>query len=192
MPRVKEFDEDEVLTKAMHLFWAQGYEKTSINDLVENMGIHRRSLYDTFGDKHQLFLKVIDRYCKTLLGHFDSGVTRAKSAKEALRFLFDYMVEGNEEKPLGCLLVNMAVELAPWDPEVDVMAEESFDRTEQLIAGLIRKGQENGEFATTHDASELAANIHNTMVGLRVLARTSADKEKLYRIADFTMAMLNA
>ncbi|MGO2638704.1 MAG: TetR/AcrR family transcriptional regulator, partial [Enterococcus viikkiensis] len=57
MARVKEFDETEVLTKAMQLFWQQGYEKTSMQELVDVMGIHRRSIYDTFGDKHQLFLK---------------------------------------------------------------------------------------------------------------------------------------
>ena len=55
MARSKEFEENEVLDKAMKLFWEQGYEKTSMTDLVEHMGIHRRSLYDTFGDKHHCF-----------------------------------------------------------------------------------------------------------------------------------------
>jgi TetR/AcrR family transcriptional repressor of nem operon len=191
MPRTKEFDEDEVLLKAMRLFWDQGYEKTSMNDLVESMGIHRRSLYDTFGDKHQLFLKTIERYNKFLNGHFQSGITRADSAKQAMRFLFDFMIEGYNDKPPGCLLVNMATELAPWDHEVDVKVGEGFDRMEQLVAGLIRRGQENGEFATTRDAGELAENIHNTMLGLRVLARTSTDREKLHRIADSAIALLD-
>ncbi|MGG4128868.1 helix-turn-helix domain-containing protein [Paenibacillus illinoisensis] len=62
MARSKEFEENVVLEKAMKLFWEQGYEKTSIADLVEHMGIHRRSLYDTFGDKHTLFLKAMDRF----------------------------------------------------------------------------------------------------------------------------------
>lgn len=191
MPRVKEFDEDEVLLKAMRLFWEQGYEKTSLNDLVERLGIHRRSLYDTFGNKHQLFLKVIERYDKMLSEHFQAGIAHADNPKQALRFLFDYMIEGYEEKPSGCLFVNMAVELAPWDSEVDVKAGESFDKIEQLLTDLIRRGQENGDFKTIRHPVELAENIHNTMLGLRVLARTSADKEKLHRIADFTMAMLD-
>lgn len=191
MPRAKEFDEDEVLLKAMRLFWEKGYEQSSINDLVECMGIHRRSLYDTFGDKHELFLKAIERYTEFMNGHFQTGINRADSWKQALRFLFDFIIEGYDGKPPGCLLVNMAVELAPWDPEVDVKAGESFDRMEQLVAGLIRRGQENGEFATTCDAGVLAENIHNSMLGLRVLARTSTDREKLHRIADSAMAMLD-
>ena len=62
MARSKEFEENEVLEKAMRLFGDQGYEKTSMSDLIEHMGIHRRSLYDTFGDKHTLFLKAMDRF----------------------------------------------------------------------------------------------------------------------------------
>lgn len=62
MARSKEFEVNEVLDKAIQLFWTQGYEKTSMQDLVEFMGIHRRSIYDTFGDKHALFMKALERY----------------------------------------------------------------------------------------------------------------------------------
>ncbi|MCY9660672.1 TetR/AcrR family transcriptional regulator [Paenibacillus chondroitinus] len=191
MPRVKEFDVDVALLKAVRLFWKQGYEKTSINDLVDHLGIHRRSLYDTFGDKHQLFLKAIERYNEYLNGQFQSGITRADSAKQAIRFLFDFMIEGTDDKPPGCLLVNMAVELAPWDPEVDAKTVQSFDKVEKLLADLIQRGLESGEFTSTRNASVLAEEMHNTMLGLRVLARTSTDKEKLHRIAGSAMSMLD-
>ncbi|MZQ86735.1 TetR family transcriptional regulator [Paenibacillus sp. 5J-6] len=191
MPRVKEFDVDEVLLKAVRLFWEQGYEKTSINALVEHLGIHRRSLYDTFGDKHQLFLQAIERYNEYLSGQFHSGITRADSTRQAVRFLFDFMIEGYDDKPPGCLLVNMAVEVAPWDQEVDMKTLESFDKVEKLLVELIQRGQESGEFVTNRDASELAENMHNTMLGLRVLARTSANKEKLHRIADSAISLLD-
>lgn len=62
MARTKEFDEDAVLLKAVRLFWEQGYEKTSMTDLVNHMGVHKRSLYDTFGDKHSLYIKTLNRY----------------------------------------------------------------------------------------------------------------------------------
>ncbi len=61
MARQKEFDRDEVLHKAMEVFWTRGYEGTSIQDLVKHMGINRQSIYDTFGDKHSLFLQALDR-----------------------------------------------------------------------------------------------------------------------------------
>ncbi len=62
MPRVKEFDPDQALDRAMELFWRKGYEATSVQDLVEHMGINRFSLYDTFGSKHELFMAALDRY----------------------------------------------------------------------------------------------------------------------------------
>jgi TetR/AcrR family transcriptional regulator, transcriptional repressor for nem operon len=62
MARHKEFDRDEALRKAMEVFWSRGYEAASIEDLVKHMGINRQSLYDTFGHKHALYLKALDRY----------------------------------------------------------------------------------------------------------------------------------
>ncbi|MNC70346.1 HTH-type transcriptional repressor ComR [compost metagenome] len=65
MGRTKEFEINEVLDKTIQLFWMQGYEKTSMQDLVDFMGIHRRSIYDTFGDKHALYMKALQRYEST-------------------------------------------------------------------------------------------------------------------------------
>lgn len=61
MARAKQFDEDTVLLKAMKLFWEQGYERTSMQDLVEHMGVHKRSMYDTYGDKHSLYVRALNR-----------------------------------------------------------------------------------------------------------------------------------
>ena len=61
MARHKEFDRDEALHKAIEVFWARGYNATSIQDLVEHMRINRQSIYDTFGDKHALYLESLDR-----------------------------------------------------------------------------------------------------------------------------------
>lgn len=155
------------------------------------MGIHRRSLYDTFGDKHELFLKAVERYEELLGRQLQAGIASAEDPKQALRFMLDYMIEGYEDKPPGCLLVNMAVELAPWDSEVDRKAGEGFGTTERLLADLIRRGQEIGQFLTVRDAGELAEILHNTMIGIRVLARTSAGKDKLRRIADSAMVLLD-
>lgn len=87
MGRSREFDENVVLQKAMELFWKQGYEKTSLNDLVEHMGIHRRSLYDTFGDKHTLFLKTVDFYAELIKNKMQAGISNAETAKQAIQFI---------------------------------------------------------------------------------------------------------
>lgn len=190
MARSKEFEESAVLDKAMRLFWQQGYEKTSMTDLVEHMGIHRRSLYDTFGDKHQLFLKVMDRFDNKISASLEGGIKRSKTAVEALEFIFELMIEGEEDSPPGCLMVNSAVELAARDADVDTKSTEAFATAEQLLKDIIAWGQRDGQFTTDYEAGELAEYLHNAWVGLRVMARTSVTKEKLHRIAQVTIKFL--
>ncbi|ANS76213.1 TetR family transcriptional regulator [Paenibacillus yonginensis] len=182
MARNKEFDEKTVLDKAMRLFWEQGYEKTSMNDLVEHMGIHRRSLYDTFSDKHTLFLKSMDRFDETINGTLSLEIQRYETAADALVFVLRFMVIGDEEMPPGCLLVNTAAELAVRDVEVDAKTLEGFRKTEDLIREIVIKGQRNGEFKASYHPEDLAEYIHSTLIGLRVMARTSVPKEKLEQI----------
>lgn len=192
MGRSKEFEESVVLQKAMKLFWKQGYENTSISDLVEHMGIHRRSLYDTFGDKHTLFLKTLDYFGEFIRARLKSETSRAETAKQSIKFIFDLMIEGSgDDSHLGCLFVNSAAELAARDMEVNEKTEEAFIRTERFLEDIIRQGQQTGEFSCDYDAKVLAESLHNTLLGIRLLVKTSASKEKLYRIANFSLAILN-
>ncbi|MCP3796866.1 TetR/AcrR family transcriptional regulator [Paenibacillus sp. CH40] len=190
MARSKEFEEKEVLDKAMRLFWEQGYEKTSMTELVEHMGIHRRSLYDTFGDKHSLFLKAMDRFDDKIIAALAGGVKGSKTASEALQFIFGFMIDGDEDSPAGCLMVNSAVELAARDVEVDNKSTKAFTTAEQLLKEIILWGQREGEFTSTYNAEELAEYLHNVWIGLRVMARTSASREKLHRITHISMKLL--
>ncbi|NUU74955.1 TetR/AcrR family transcriptional regulator [Paenibacillus xylanilyticus] len=190
MARSKEFEENEVLEKAMKLFWEQGYEKTSMSDLVEHMGIHRRSIYDTFTDKRTLFFKTMERFENRTDAKLGAGVKQAKTAKEALQFIFDYMSNGEEDAPPGCMFVNSAVEMACRDEDVDAKAVGGFEKVEHLLVEIVTWGQQNGEFTDRYEAQELAEYLHNALTGLRVMARTSVSKEKLHRITKMTMQIL--
>jgi len=193
MARSKEYDENEVLHKAMVLFWEQGYEKTSMTDLVERMGIHRRSLYDTFIDKHTLFLKALDRYDEVVDKTLTGGIKQCENATQAMQFVFKYMIDSNDNMPMGCLFVNTAVELALRDADVDKKATLHFAKEEQLLMEIIQWGQQNEEFTSEQNAMDLAEYVNNTLLGLRVMARTSinkSNKDKLYRLAATTMNFL--
>src|SRR6266567_3686326 len=88
MARHREFDRDEALHKAMEVFWSRGYEAASIQELIKHMGINRQSLYDTFGDKHALYLQALDRY-REMEGHkLFELLERQGSVKNNLRQLF--------------------------------------------------------------------------------------------------------
>lgn len=191
MGRSKEFDEEVVLQKAMELFWEQGYEKTSLNDLVAHMGIHRRSLYDTFGDKHTLFLKTIDCFAAFIKARLNFAISRAETERQKIQCIFDFMIEGSGDKSLGCLFVNSATELAPCDKDVEEKIKNAFIGLENLLAQCIRTGQKAGEFRADYDAELLAESLHTSLIGIRVLARTSTSKDKLRRIADLSLSILN-
>ncbi|AWB46582.1 TetR family transcriptional regulator [Paenibacillus sp. CAA11] len=191
MARSKEFEENEVLDKAMKLFWEQGYEKTSMNELVEHMGIHRRSLYDTFTDKHTLFLKTIDRFGDRMNAKLAAGVKHSQTAAEALRFVFNFNINGEQGGPPGCMFINSAVELAARDEEVDAKATGSFTQLEELFTEIVVWGQESGEFTTEYEARELAEYLHSVSAGIRAMARTSVKKDKLERVVQLTLRMLD-
>ncbi|MGG1610984.1 TetR/AcrR family transcriptional regulator [Paenibacillus phoenicis] len=190
MARSKEFDEKEVLLKAMRLFWEQGYEKTSLQDLVEHMGVHRRSLYDTFGDKHTLYIKTMEQYARITNAAIKAEVQRGRTALESIRLIFDYLIETNGEQPIGCFFVNSATELAYRDPEVSKLTSELFGNEEQLLTELIQQGQQAGDISPELDPRLLASSLHATLLGIRVMRRTSTDKQKLHQIAEVSMEML--
>src|SRR3977135_2157179 len=114
MARHKEFDRAEALHKAMEVFWSRGYEAASIQDLIKHMGINRQSLYDTFGDKHALYLQALDRYREIESRKLLDLLERCGSVKRALRRLFARVVEGSlcAGERRGCFLGNAMSELA--------------------------------------------------------------------------------
>ncbi|CAH1194881.1 HTH-type transcriptional repressor ComR [Paenibacillus auburnensis] len=191
MARSKEFDVDNVLRKAMMIFWQQGYEKTSMQDLVSGMGIHKRSMYDTFGDKHTLYMKVIDRYAEIFSSKMENRVEGLSSAKEAIRLLFEMAVLREEIEPKGCLLVNTAVELSNLDPDAAAKVNDAFLNTERLFERLLRHGQESGELKRSYEPADMAAYLHNVLVGLRVMVKTTQDRGKLQNIIDTALKVLD-
>lgn len=191
MARNKEFDENEVLRKAMELFWIQGYEKTSMQDLVKYMGIHRRSLYDTFGDKHTLFIKALDHYNEIIRTRIENEVTQLNSVKDAIRHLFEMIIVRDIQQPIGCLTVNTAVELSLHDEQAVEKVVESFSKTELLLNNLVLRGQKSGEISKHYDAKKMSEFLHNSLVGLRVMTKTTDDIEKLNNIIDISLSVLD-
>src|ERR1700751_5015917 len=158
MARTKDFDEDEVLMKAVNLFWYKGYNGTSMQDLVDGLGISRSSLYDTFGDKHSLFVKSLDSYQKHVSAKMEAIVDKAPTAKDAVQQLLDMttreLLRDKEHK--GCFMVNAAVEVAPHDTEVNGIICQNDKQLENHLYRAIKKGQETGEITSQQDAESLA------------------------------------
>ncbi|AIS59517.1 division inhibitor protein [Listeria ivanovii subsp. londoniensis] len=190
MGRVKQFDEQIVLNKAMHIFWEKGYEKTSMQDLVDHMGIHRRSIYDTFGDKHELFLKSLDCYEFRLNQIIKQQVKQDMTIKEKLETLFLSVSSVNNESPKGCLIVNSAAELSLLDEPIKKKIQELFDKSEMYLYQLLVEAMNKGEISKNKNLQELASYLHNAWVGIRVLAKTTNDQTKLHTIVKTTLSII--
>ncbi|MDQ0861030.1 TetR/AcrR family transcriptional regulator [Bacillus sp. V2I10] len=190
MARSKEFDEKQALRKAMELFWQQGYEKTSMQELVDYMGIHRRSIYDTFGDKRTLFLSALSHYEELITTEMKKRVDSNLLVKQAIREVFKMVIYPGLNLPKGCLSVNAAVELSLLDEEIATKIAGMFRKTESLFYELLKHGQKNGEISRRHDPEVLSLFLHNSLVGLRVLVKTEDDNKKLESIVDMTLSVL--
>ena len=193
MPRSKAFDHDQVLERAMRLFWRKGYEATSIDDLVRATGINRASMYGAFGDKRRLFLAAVDRYVAKVSASRLADMERPGSAKAALRRYFQRLVQFSvaDGRRLGCLLTNSAVELAPRDATVEARLRRSFATVETAFLRAIRRGQAQGEIDKRKNARAMARFLVGAVQGIRVLARARPDRRALRDIVNVTLMALD-
>ena len=135
MPRHKEFDRDSVLDQAMKTFWSKGYEATSIQDLIDRMGINRGSLSHTFGDKRGLFLAAPERYESAVTRELLAILERPGSGKAALRgfFLAKIRWAATPGRPQGCLMTKLVVERSLHDRETAARVGASLSKMEEAF-----------------------------------------------------------
>lgn len=193
MPRTKSFNRTDALDKAMQAFWAHGYEATSIQDLVDCMGINRGSLYDTFGDKRQLFLEALDQYTHASLARGTILTKRDRPAKEILsEFLYAFMNRNLQDaENRGCFVTNTAIERAAKDNDCASKIRFYFASIEEDMTDLIAFGQEEGEIRSRKDPASLAAFFIGIMQGIRVVAKVNQNEESLRPLVDVALASLD-
>src|SRR5271165_2592021 len=180
MARPREFDEKTVLEAAMNCFWAQGFEQTSVRDLAEQMGITGASLYNAFGDKRSLYRQAFVHYLEQTVRDRVARLEKLPPAL-AIRTFFDEIIERSvdDEQRRGCMLVNAALELAPYDPEFRQLVNEEMMFIEAFFRRCVAAGQKDGSIASTRPAEGLAKLLLSVLLGIRVLARTDPRREVL-------------
>lgn len=189
MVRHKEFDPDTAVADAMDLFWRRGYEATSVQDLVEHTGVGRRSMYDTFGDKHSLYLRALDRYLTLAEDGF-----REKAAADglsAIRSLFSLLLESPADDFRGCLFVNSSTELGPSDDAVAERLAQHSAVARETLAGMIRQGQRDGSVTDRIDVETATAVAFNAWVGVRVQVRARTPRDQIIHDVEKLLALLN-
>ena len=192
MARNKEFDEEELLEKAVNLFWRKGYNATSAQDLVDELKINRSSLYNTYKDKKTLFQKSLKKYQEQQTAAVITMLAKADDPEKAIKKVFAALIkESNEDTTAkGCFMVNTAVELAGQDAEIGVLVHNNNKSVEDALTTTIEKGQQMGQFSTRNTARAYARFLFGNINALRVIARSGADKKALNDVADIALSSL--
>jgi TetR/AcrR family transcriptional regulator, transcriptional repressor for nem operon len=192
MARPKEFDPDVALQKAMDLFWQRGYEATSMAQLTETLGIGRASLYATFGDKRQLYLKALQRYVDTRDPSPIELLARPGPALPAVRALVELYVEESldDEQRRGCMVVNSAAELCPRSRSVSRLVAVNWDAIEAALTSILTRAQAQGELEAGKDPRALARFLFVFLQGVRVIAKGDPDPGRLRDAAAQALATI--
>jgi TetR/AcrR family transcriptional repressor of nem operon len=192
MARPREFNREEVLERAIAAFWCRGYEATSVQDLLHEMGINRGSLYDTFGDKHTLFLAAIDRYYDRALAGTIASLEAPGPARDAIERTVREMAEcaGGDALRRGCLMTNSAVELAPHCSETAERVARYYRDTEEAFERTVARARAEGDVARALDDRTLARVLTCGLQGLQVYAKVIQEPGALCAITAAILAVL--
>jgi TetR/AcrR family transcriptional repressor of nem operon len=193
MARPKEFDEEQALAAALEVFWEKGYEAASVQDLTERMGIQKASLYNTFGDKHALFVRALSAYSTETLDWYREQLERPGPLRVTLATMFREMNEGceDDEDCRGCLCVNSAVELAPHDPAIAALLQRHNQAQEDLFRRALERAQASGEIPAALDAVATARYLLNVIAGLGVARKGGPSQKRLDDIVRISLSILD-
>nr|WP_295921874.1 TetR/AcrR family transcriptional regulator [uncultured Dyadobacter sp.] len=192
MARPKKFDETAALQKALHIFWKKGYTGTSMSDLTKSMEINAPSLYDTYGDKRQLFLTALKYYVRSQHEWMHHALDEDKPVKEIVKMLLTSLLDETLTDPerRGCFIVNTVTELANQDQQVFEVASENENLVRGMLGELIRKGQANGEISAEKDPGILATYLFINFMGIRVIAATNSNRKHLESALEVVVSAL--
>ncbi len=193
MSRPKEFNPDDAIEKAMQVFWHKGYEATSMEDLLSAMDLNRGSLYDTFGDKRQLFLKVIDRYCTTFASSKVSLLDQSGPALPTLRRFISGMIEGGlaDPKRRGCLISNTVMELSPHEKEIAGRLRLALKMAEDTFFKVLTRAKQQGELQKGQDPRMLAQFLVTMMQGAIVMIKAGAPADVVKQTAEIALSIID-
>ena len=190
--RPRKFDEDEALNGAMLLFWEKGLSATSLDDLTHAMRMNRPSIYNAFGNKDEIYRKVLERFC----GQLDEGMAQTLDAiphvREGLQAFFERAigVYCGTNPSMGCLMVCTAPSEAFSHPQVGEDLRGLIQRLDNGFVTRLKKAQEEGELDRKVDVALTASLLQATLQTIALRARAGASKKSLQQISVYAVERL--
>ncbi len=173
--RPKQFDRDEALSIAMHVFWRKGFGSTSVEDLINEMNISRGSMYATFGDKRSLFLQSIQFYSHMVKAELIDPMLDSRCPMDRMQqFLRSAVGQCKTDDRHGCLIANTVMEQIPHDEAIATVVRDLLDQVESGISHCIAEGVKTGRMQVRHTPHLAARMVLCTVHGIFALSKTYA------------------
>lgn len=190
MARTLEFNEEEVIQKAMEVFWEKGYTATSMRDLTDAMQINISSLYNSIGDKHALFVKCIRLYSKIRLKDIHARYATYDSPYKALETYIKDAANKITSASKSCMCVKTTFEIEGNDPEVQKAVNEYNDNIHLFIKQLVEMAQNSGDITTNEDAGTIADYLDSLFTGWYNSYITHNDRVRILKMASLSIKQL--
>ena len=192
MPKVKQFNKEKVLEVASGIFHQKGYNGTSIDEILKATGLSRSSLYDSFKDKHNLYLQALDFYKNAERNAYDSVDQKKLNGIEKIELLFKEVVNHlvNHPEDNGCLMVNAAAEMSKKCEKTAQVVCNNKESVQDLFTGWLSDAQEHKLINLQKPARSYSPFLFNALCGLKVLSQSGASKAELNNVVKVTLDAL--
>ena len=192
MGRNYEFNKEEILTKSMEVFWQKGYKATSIKDIIDITGLQPGSIYNTFGDKHSLFIAAVEHYGNVITTNANKTLKAGGSPIENIKKFFEEITNRPMDKRCnGCLIVNTVVELAPHDNQTARVVKNILKKIEAAFYDCLERAVEMGEISPDTNIEALSRYFASSTHGVLVTGKTKASKKEMDDIVNVILSTLN-
>ncbi|MEV4629782.1 TetR/AcrR family transcriptional regulator [Micromonospora sp. NPDC049523] len=187
--RPREFDIDQALDAAINLFWSQGYEGTTLDDLTTAMSISRPSLYAAFGDKEATFKRAVERYSQVDLCYVETALAQPTALAVATEYLRGHIrASTNPDRPPGCLTVQGGVSGSQADQRVVQFLNTHRAAVEVRLAARFKQAIADGDLSSDEDSADLARYLLTVTSGQAIQAGAGATRDQLSRVAERALA----
>lgn len=191
MGRSISFNKEHALDKAMYLFWEKGYDATYISDLIETMGISRSTLYDSFGDKKEIFKQVLEHY-KSYGGRKRNLLFSGIDTKASLKSFFYQQIEEcySDDIPKSCIITNSSLLIGQIDPSIEEILLNDFNELEKIFKQVIEEGKKKGEISQEANSELVAYSLLSLNHSIKLMSKYKKEKKLAYDLVDKTIADL--
>jgi TetR/AcrR family transcriptional repressor of nem operon len=193
MPKVKQFNKEKVLQAASTIFHQKGYNGTSIDEILKATGLSRSSLYDSFQDKHNLYLQSLEFYKQASEENMEALDKKDLNGLQKIEHLFREVVNHLVKHPddNGCLMVNAAAEMSKQCQKTSQVICNNKESVQDLFTAWLTEAQAGKVLSLSKPPRSYSSFLYNTLCGLKVLSQSGAGKTELSNVVKVTLDALN-